>query len=369
MRALPRNNFLFFVICLCLAAPAHADIVLAVPVPLSGPVAGTGEAMRATAQEAAGELNSKGGILGEKVVLRFDDDGCDPTQAVTVANKIVADPPIAVIGHACSGATLAASPIYAEAGLPEITLSSNPKVTERGLKNIFRIDGRDDQQAPILARFLVTIVPKTGKLAVLDDKSAWGAGYADSLVTALHDKGRPIAWRDSITAGQKDFSAVISRLKNEGITNAVIATYTTEAALLIRQARDLGYKGNFYGGDPLQTPEFWKIAGPAAEGVRVSGVFDARATPAGQRLAEALKKKGIPVVTYGLYTYAAIETLAEAAEKAKSKKPEAIIAALRDGKFDTLLGPVSFDSKGDMKDYHFQIFVWHNGDYSLISEK
>lgn len=351
---------------LCAGFPARADITIAISAPLTGEIATLGEDIRSGAEAAAETINAKGGVRGEKLVLAFQDDACNAGQATSVANKIVAYAPLAVIGPLCSAATLAASPIYAENALPEITLSSNASITDKGLKSLFRLMGRDDKQAPDLAAHILKHLSKESKIAVLDDKGSWGLGFSSAAEATLKAGGKSIALRDSVTAGQKDFSSLITKLKENGITHVVIGLYHVEAALLIRQAREHNFKGQFYGGDPIQTPEFWKIAGDSAEGVQQSGPFDPKNTDAGKALLEQLKKAGKPVGIYSFYAYAAVETVAEALRKAGKKDSPALFATLKEGGLKTLLGNVSFDAKGDLKNFTYQMFEWHKGDYAPI---
>ncbi|MBI3418726.1 MAG: branched-chain amino acid ABC transporter substrate-binding protein [Proteobacteria bacterium] len=321
-------------------------------------MAAFGEEVRSGAEAAVEAINARGGVLGEKLVLDFYDDACNPAQAVSTANKIAARRPIAVFGNFCSAATLAAADVYTEANLPQITLSSNPKITQGNHKNLFRILGRDDQEAADLASYVIQSTLQTRRIAILDDKGTWGVGLADHALKTFQQAGATVAWRDSVTSGQKDFSALVTRLKNDSITDVVLGVYLMESALLVRQAREQGYKGNFYGGDAIQSPEFWKIQ---------SGVYDPRHTLAGQKLAETLKKRNKPLSAYSFHGYAALEVLSHAIKQAKSKKSSDIIAALHKGSFDTMLGKLTYDAQGDLRDYHFQIFKWHDGDYAPVS--
>lgn len=358
MRRLPLLALAFIVI----AFRAHAEVSIAIPLPLSGSMASFGEEMRAGSDLGAKEINAKGGVLGEKLILKYYDDACETAQAIVVANKILAEKPTVVFGHACSATTLAAAPLYAEVGMPELTISSSPKVTQSDTKNIFRIGGRDDEQAPDLARYLEKTLSKESKLAVLDDRGSWGIGYADNFTDAYKKMGKAIIWRDNVTQGQKDFSALISKLKKDNVTDVVLGVYLAESALLVRQARQQGYTGNFYGGDAIQSSEFWKIAGDAAQGVKHTGVYVPADTAEGKKYAQTLKAENKPIGAYGYYAYAAIQIFAQAIEKAKSKESPAIIAALHNNSFHTLIGNIAYADNGDIKDYHFQLFMWNKGE-------
>lgn len=353
---------IFTILLALFAEQAQADVTIAVVLPLSGSMASFGEEMRAGSDLAAAEINGKNGVLGEKLVLKYYDDACETSQAVIVANKIIAEKPTAVFGHACSATTLAAAPLYAEVGMPELTISSNPKVTQSGSTNIFRIGGRDDAQAPDLAHYLDKTLAKESKVAVLDDKGSWGIGYADSFTDAYKKAGKTIAWRDNVAQGQKDFSTLISKLKKDGITDVVLGVYLAESALLVRQAHEQGYTGHFYGGDAIQSSDFWKIAGEAGQGVKHTGVYVPSNTPEGKKYAQTLKAENKPIGAYGYYAYAAVQIFAQAIEKAKSKESPVIIAALHNNSFNTLIGNIAYANNGDIKDYHFQLFMWNKGE-------
>lgn len=354
-----------------LAAPygAYADIHIAMAFPLSGGEAVQGEEIRTGANMAVEKINAAGGVLGQKIILDYVDDACNATQATSVANKIISTPPVAVIGHLCSAATLAAAPIYNEVNLPQITFSSNTQITEKGFKNLFRLIGRDDNQAPMLAGYVSKDLKPTDKVAVIDDKSSWGAGFADTVTASLKgisSKAVNVAIRDSVTVGQKDFSALITKLKQNNVTHVVLGLLHVEAGLLVRQAREQGYSGQFYGGDPIQTPEFWKIAGPAAEGFEQTGPFDPQSTDKGKAIVAGIKKSNQSIGIYTFYAYAGIETITQAIAKAGSTKSDAIISALHKESFDTLLGNITFNDKGDLTNFQYQLFIWHNGQYSLV---
>lgn len=346
---------------LLLPTSAFADITITLSGPFSGSTAAQGEELKAGADAAIAEINKAGGVLGQKLALKTEDDACNATQATIVANKIAAAPTAGVIGPLCSAATLSAAPIYAENGVPQLTLSSNPQITEAGHKNLLRLVGRDDRQAPDLVTYLGQNYPKDTRFVVIDDKGSWGLTFADLTAAALKKDGYTVALRDAITPGQKDFSALITRLKTEKIKTVVMGLYVTEAALLVRQAREQGFTGDFFGGDPIQTPEFAKVAGAAAEGVHQSGLFDPRGNPAGDKLMAELQQAKKPIGVYTFYAYVGVKVYADAIIRAGSAKPADIIKALHNTTLDSMIGPIKFDEKGDLKHFTYSIFVWKNG--------
>lgn len=361
--------YIALLLSLFLAASARAEVMIAVALPLTGPVAGLGEEMRSGIEAAIEEINAAGGVLGEQFKVRYFDDACNATQAAAVAGKVVASGPFALIGHLCSTATLAASNTYSEYVIPQITLSSNVQITGSGYTHLFRLMGRDDQQAPALAKYMARSLARADRLAVIDDKGSWGVGFADKLVESLEGKGVKTKLRDKISIGQKDFSSLISKFREEDITVVAMGLYPMEAGLLVRQAREQGFKGSFFAGDPIQTNEFWKIADTAGESVRFSGPFDPRNTPKGDKLRAKLVTNKKPVSVYTFYAYAAVETIADALRQAGTKNTTALLLSLRRNTLNTIFGPINFDEHGDLKTFNYGIYAWHEGEMLPLSFK
>jgi branched-chain amino acid transport system substrate-binding protein len=229
---------------------AWADHLVAIAGPMTGQYASAGDQIRKGAEMAIADINAKGGVVGQKLKLEIGDDACDPKQAVSVANTMVNKKIIFMHGHWCSSSTIPASEVYVEANIPVVTVSTNPKVTDRGLKNIFAIAGRDDQQGQVAGAYLVEKF-KGKKIAVVDDKSAYGKGLADEVAKAMEAKGVKPALRESITAGEKDYSGLVSKLKSSGIEVMSYGGYHTEVALILRQAQQAGLKLTVMGGDTM----------------------------------------------------------------------------------------------------------------------
>ena len=168
---------------------------------------------------------------------------------------------------------------------------------------------------------------------------------------------------EAYTAGEKDYSALVSKMKASGIDAFYVGGYHTEAALMIRQAHDQGYTPQLVSGDALVTDEFWKIAGPAAEGTLMTFSPDPRRNPDAAPIVERFRAQGIEPEGYTLYTYGAIQAWAQAAEAAGTLESDAVIAALRSNKFKTVLGEIGFDDKGDVSAPGYVWYVWHEGQY------
>ena len=195
---------------------AYADHLVEIAGPMTGQYASAGDQIRKGAEMAIADINAKGGVLGQKLKLEIGDDACDPKQAVSVANTMVNKKIVFMHGHWCSSSTIPASDVYNESQIPMATVSTNPQVTERGLKNIFRIMGRDDQQGLVAGGYLADNF-KDKKIAVVDDKSAYGKGLADEIAKAIEAKKVKVVLRESITAGEKDYSGLVSKLKSAGV--------------------------------------------------------------------------------------------------------------------------------------------------------
>ncbi|CAA7622046.1 branched-chain amino acid ABC transporter substrate-binding protein [Magnetospirillum sp. SS-4] len=346
---------------------AKADITIGVAGPLTGSEAAFGEQFRRGAVKAVEDINAKGGVLGQKLVLAMGDDACDPKQAVAVANEMAAKKVPFVAGHFCSGSSIPASDVYAETGILQISpASTNPKFTERGLPNVFRTCGRDDQQGQVAAQYIA------GKLAgkvigIVHDKSAYGKGLADQTRDALNKLGVKEVVYEAITAGEKDYSALVSKLKQAKVDVLYLGGYKTEGGLIVRQMRDQGLKTMLMSGDALVTEEYWSITGAAGEGTLMTFSPDPRKNPANAELVKYFRAQNYEPEAYTLYTYGTIQAWAQAVEKAKSTDWKKVAAALKAGKFDTALGAIGFDSKGDVAAPGYVMYEWKNGKYDYAN--
>jgi len=351
-----------------LSAPlaARADITVAVAASMTGEEAAFGEQFRKGAERAVANINAKGGVLGQKLKLEVMDDACDPKQAVSVANELVARGVAVVFGHWCSATSIAASDVYAEGNVVEITPgSTNPKYTERGLTNVFRICGRDDSQGPTAASYVAAHFPKA-KIAIVNDKSSYGKGLSDEFGKALNAKGVKEVLNEAITAGEKDYSALVSKLKAAQVEYLYFGGYKTEAGLIARQMRDQGMKTVIIGGDALVTQEYWAITGAAGEGTLMTFGPDPRLDHANDALVAQFRADKYEPEAYTLYTYGAVQAWADAATKAGTTDAVKVEAALRSGTHDTVLGKVGFDAKGDNTAPGYVMYSWKNGKYAAL---
>jgi branched-chain amino acid transport system substrate-binding protein len=344
------------------------DIPIAVVGPITGSKAASGEQMMRGAKMAVADINAKGGVLGKRLDLIFADDECDPEQAVAAANEVVGKKVVFVAGHYCSSASIPASAVYNEAGVLQMTpASTNPALTDdaakKGWNNVFRSCGRDDVQGGVAGQYLAEHF-KGKRVAIVHDKSTYGKGIADETKKAMNAAGLNEAMYEAITQGDTDFSALISKMKLANIDAIYFGGYPTEAGLIVRQARDQGLKAQFIGADALVKEEFWKITGPAGEGTLMTFPPDPRNVPAAWAVVDKFRAQGYDPQGYTLYTYAAIQAFAAAANKAKSLKVDDLSKALKSMTVDTVVGRLSWDKKGDVTDPRYFFYVWKDGKYA-----
>jgi branched-chain amino acid transport system substrate-binding protein len=341
---------------------ARADILIAVAGPLTGANAAFGAQLQKGAEQAAADINAAGGINGEQIKIELGDDVSDPKQGISVANKFVADGVKYVVGHFNSGVSIPASEVYAENGILEITpAATNPVFTERGLWNTFRTCGRDDQQGAIAGAYLVSHF-KDAKIAVIHDKTPYGQGLADETKKAMNGAGLKEAMYEGVTVGDKDFSALIAKMKEAGVSIIYWGGLHTEAGLIIRQAADQGLKATLVSGDGIVSNELASIAGDAVNGTLNTFGPDPTVNPANKDLVAKFKAAGFNPEAYTLYSYAAVQTLAAAAKAAGSTDPQTVAKTMKEkGPFPTVLGDISFDAKGDPKLPGYVMYEWKKG--------
>ena len=348
------------------------DLKIAIAGPITGSDAAVGEQMRRGGVQAVQDINAKGGLLGKQLSLSVGDDACDPKQAVAVANKFAVSGVVFVAGHYCSSTSIPASAVYNDAGILEISpASTNPAYTDdpfkKGWINTFRVCGRDDVQGKVAGDYIADKF-KGKAVAIIDDKTTYGKGLADETRKALNAHGVKEAIDDEINQGDKDFSALVSKMKQANVGVIYFGGYYTEAGLIVRQSSEQGLKAPLIGGDALVTSEFWTITGNAGAGTLMTFSPDPRKVPAAAPVVAEFQKQGYDPEGYTLYTYAAVQIYAQAAALAKSTDIEKVSKVMHSAKFDTVLGQVGFDEKGDIIGPGYVMFEWQNGKYAQIGE-
>jgi branched-chain amino acid transport system substrate-binding protein len=341
------------------AGTAQAQLKMGVAGPLTGPNAAFGAQLKNGTDQAVEDINAAGGILGQKITVSYGDDVSDPKQGVSVANKFSGDGVKFVVGHFNSGVTMPASEAYAENGILMISPSAtNPKITERKLWNTFRTCGRDDQQGSVAAAWIAKNM-KGKKIAIVHDKTTYGQGLADETKKGLAKAGIKEVLYEGVNTGEKDFSALVSKIK---ATNADLVYWGglhTEGGLIVRQMRDQGVKAPLMGGDGITSDEFVSIGGPGVEGTLMTFAPDPRKRAEAKAVVEKFRAKKFEPEAYTLYSYAAVEVMKQAAEAAKSLDPKKVAAQIHSGKkFKTVIGELSFDKKGDITRPDYVMYVW-----------
>jgi branched-chain amino acid transport system substrate-binding protein len=351
---------------------SQAEMRIGVAGPFTGPNAAVGEQFRRGAERAAADMNAKGGILGDKIELVFGDDASDPRQGISVANVFAGDGVSFVIGHYNSGVSIPASDVYAENGILQITPgSTNPTFTKRGLWNTFRVCGRDDQQGAVAAQHIARTFPGK-RVAIIHDKTAYGVGIAEAVRIELANLGGLIVLQEGITAGEKDYSALVSKLKDQQIDVYFFGGLYTEAGLIVRQGADQGLEAVMVAGDGITSSEFGQIAGDAAAGTLMTFAPDPRLRQEAKAVVETLRAENFEPESYTLYAYAALQVLKEGIEKTGEPDAEAVAQTLRESSgIETVLGTLAFDDEGDRRDEDYTIYVWKASDdgtmtYSMV---
>jgi len=349
-------------------AAAAQEIAIGVVGPMTGQYATFGQQLRNGAELAVADINAAGGINGKKIKLEVGDDACDPKQARAVAEKMVGMKVAVVAGHYCSSSSIPASEVYNEGGVLQITpASTNPTLTERKMWNVFRVCGRDDQQGSVAGAYIAQHF-KGKNIAILQDKSTYGKGLADETRKALNKAGVKEKLYEAYTQGDKDFNALVSKMKANAIDVVYVGGYHTEAGLILRQMRSQGLNAQMIAGDAIATNEFWSITGDAGKGMMFTFGADPRTRSSAAAVVKRFKDKGIDPEGYTLYTYAALQIWAEAAKKAGTIDAKKVADAIRAGKWDTVLGPLGFDAKGDITAIDYVFYAWKaDGTYSQMA--
>lgn len=353
-----------------LLSTAHAQVKIAMVIPATGPVTQYGDMVKEGVNTAVEQANAAGGINGKKIELVVVDDACEPKQGPVAANRVVNDKIHYVVGPVCSGAAIAAAPIYNNEGVVVVTPSAtSPALTEgKNYHFIFRTIGRDDQQGPAAAKFIAEKL-KPKKVAVLHDKQSYGQGIASSVRDDLKKAKIDVALFEGINAGDSDYSAVITKLKSAGVDFVYYGGYHPELGLLLRQAAEQGLKTRMMGPEGAGNPEINAIAGAAVEGMLLTLPADFSTNPKNAAIVKVFKdKKRDASGAFQLQSYAATQALIESI-KAVGDDPAKVAAHLRKTTFDTPIGALAWDAKGDLKSYDFVVYEWHKDGSKTLATK
>jgi len=350
------------------AGAAQAQVKLGMGGPITGPSAATGAQMKNGVGQAAADINAAGGILGQKIQVFYGDDVSDPRQGVSVANNFAGEGVKFVVGHYNSGVTMPASEAYQENGILEITpASTNPQVTERGMWNIFRDCGRDDQQGRVAGTYILDHF-KGKKIAIVQDKTTYGKGLADETKKTINAGGMTEVLYEGINTGEKDYSALVSKIKQSGADLVYFGGLYTEGGLIVRQMRDQGVTAPLMGGDGITSDEFAAVGGPGVEGSLMTYGPDPRLNPDAKNVVAEFRAKNFEPEAYTLYSYAAVQVFKQAAEAAQSLDPKKVADKMHSGMaFKTVLGNLSFDKKGDLTKLDYVMYLWKKDPSGLVT--
>ena len=348
---------------LAFATAASAQIKIGVAGPITGPNAAFGAQLKNGAEQAVEDINAAGGINGQKLQLVVGDDVSDPKQGVSVANKFVSEGVKLVVGHFNSGVSIPASEVYQESGILQITpASTNPRFTERNMWNTFRTCGRDDQQGEVAGTYLSKNF-KGKKVAVVHDKTPYGKGLADETQKSMNKLGLKEVMYEGVNTGEKDYSALVSKLKQAGVDVVYFGGLHTEAGLIMRQLADQGLDATFMSGDGIVSNELASIAGDAVDGTLMTFAPDPRKNPNAKELVEKFRAAGFEPEAYTLYSYAAVQIIADAAKAAGENDPQKVAeAAKAKGPFNTAIGEIGYNEKGDITRPDYVMYEWKKGD-------
>lgn len=358
-----RTLGLAVVTALVCASTAKADITIGLVAPLTGPLAAYGEQLKNGAEAAIENINRSGGVGGEKVVVKLADDMGDPKQGVSVANQLVGDGVHFVVGPVTSSVSIPVSDVFAENGVLMVTPTATaPDLTGRGLTNVFRTCGRDDQQAEVSANYFLEHW-RDKRVAIIHDNGTYGKGLADAFKRVMNTGGVNEVFYGSLTPGEKDLSALIARLKAEQAEVVYFGGFHPEGGLLARQLGDLGIKAQIIGGEGLSNTEYWAIAREAAAGTIFTNASDATKNPASADAVKILKEKNIPPEAFTLNSYAAVEVIKYGIERAgKGASLEDVEKALKSGEaIKTAIGTLAYSANGDLSSPSFSLFTWKDG--------
>ncbi|MHC3940877.1 Leu/Ile/Val-binding protein [Paenochrobactrum sp. BZR 201-1] len=356
---------------LAVSGGAWADVLVGVGAPMTGPNATYGAQILKGAEAAIAEINANGGMNGEQIKIVIGDDVSDPKQGISVANKFAGDGVQFVIGPYNSGVAIPAADVYAENGILMISPgATNPAYTEKGLWNVFRTCGRDDQQGIVAGEYIAKHF-KDKKIAVVHDKTPYGQGLADATKKKFNELGVKEVLYEGVNVGEKDFSALITKAKAAGVEAIYWGGVHTEGGLLIRQLAENNLKVPVISGDAIVNNELASIAGDAVIGTLNTFGPDPRVDPANKELVEKFRAAGFEPEAYTIYSYAAAQAIAAAAAAAGSNDPQQVAAALKEkGPFPTALGALSFDAKGDAELPGYVMYEWKkNADGNYVYEQ
>lgn len=351
---------------------AFADAVVKIGQvgPLTGQIAHLGKDQENGAQLAVDEINKQGLVIGgQKITLQLDaqDDAADPRTATQVAQKLVDDHVVAVVGHLNSGTSIPASKIYSDAGITQISASAtNPQYTQQGFKTTYRVVATDAQQGPALANYAKKQGVKT--VAIVDDATAYGQGLADQFAKQAAALGIKVLSHDATNDKAVDFRAILTKIKGENPDAVMYGGMDATGGPFAKQAKQLSLKVKVFGGDGLCSDDLANLAGSATDQVVCSQPGMAIEKMAGGKQFEDkyMARFNQAIVLYAPFTYDAVHIIVDAMKRANSIDPAKIVAAMPATNYDGVIGNVQFDAHGDLKHGVISMYGYKSGKRTLI---
>jgi branched-chain amino acid transport system substrate-binding protein len=339
---------------------------------MSGQFAALGEQMRVGAAYAVADINAAGGLNGETLILETGDDRCEPDDGTAIANRMIGRNVVAVIGHLCSAPSINASKVYSNAGVVQISpASASPAFTDNRPDpsgGTYRLYAREDKQPETAGRFLAERFAG-GNVAFINDGTTYGKTLADSAMAAYGEAGGTAVFSQAFEAGQSDYSGLVGQLEIQDVDAVYIGGYPADAAKVVRQMRRIGMDATVMGGDALLTTEYRDAAGDAADGTLVTFPADPRNRASAATLVNSLRADAVEPEPFTLYAYAAVQAWSMAVQKAGTTGYDAVVRALNEGRFDTVVGEVAFDARGDMSLTGYAIYRWRDGWYEELPDQ
>ncbi|MBF0218012.1 MAG: branched-chain amino acid ABC transporter substrate-binding protein [Gammaproteobacteria bacterium] len=343
------------------AVNTNADTLkIAIAGPVTGPVAQYGEMQVIGAKMAIEQINAAGGVNGKKIEAVLLDDVCEPKQAVAVANRVVNENIRYVVGHLCSGSTQPASDIYEDEQIIMITpASTSPGITERGFKMVFRTIGLDSQQGPVAGKYIVEKVKPT-KLAIIHDKQQYGQGIATEVKNYVEGAGFEVVLFEGVNKDQKNFSALITKMKSKGVDFVYYGGYHPELGLILRQSREQGFNAKYMGPEGVGNKDISTIAGEASEGLLVTLPADFTKLAENSELVNLFKSKNEDASgPFVMPAYAAVQIIADTITATKTEDTVINAEYIHKSSFKTPIGEVSYKENGDLNSFKFVVYSWH----------
>jgi len=350
------------------ATTAAESVKIGCVAPLTGPQAHLGKDIENGARLAVEAVNATNPTLGGAPVkfdLLMEDDQADPKTATVVAQKLVDEGAMGVVGHLNSGASIPASRIYSDNGIPQVSPASTAVAyTHQGFKTTFRLMANDSQQGKALGQYATRLGKR---VAVVDDRTAYGQGLIDEVVKAVKASGGEVVGREYTTDKSTDFTAILTSIKAKKPDVVVYGGMDPQAAPMVRQMRTLGMKTPFLGGDGMQSAEFIKLAGSAAEGaIGSSPGLPLEKMPGGADFTKRFGEKFGKIQIYAPFSHDATVVLLQAMLRAGSAEPAKYLPELVRTQLDGVIGPIAFDDKGDLKDGPVTLYQVKGGKWEPV---